>query len=147
MTTPDAPKTADLVQRLADLTAKMTGKLRELDEAILLASHELRDRLVKELPELRGKWSTSKGLLEQWVSSSADLLKQTRLNLAIGRTEGYIADADRMLAALRPSEAPPSPTEHPADIPPPAHDLSDQRPSFWDLLTRWLFRRRNVLPK
>jgi hypothetical protein len=55
MTTPDAPKTADLVQQLADLTAKMAGKVRELNEAIPLAPNEPRDRLVKNFLELRGK--------------------------------------------------------------------------------------------
>jgi hypothetical protein len=54
MTTPDAPKTADLVQRLADLTAKMAGKVRELNAAIPLAPNELRDRLVNNFLELRG---------------------------------------------------------------------------------------------
>lgn len=160
MTTPDVPKTADLVQRLADLTAKMAGKVRELNAAIPLAPNELRDRLVNNFLELRGNWSASKGLLEQWEpglktpaeeGSHVDLLKQTRLHIEIVVTEGYIADADRMLAALRASEAPPSPNESPADIPSPAHDLSDQRPSWWsrtaDLLTKLIFGRKNVLPK
>jgi hypothetical protein len=82
---------------------------------------------------------------------SFGLLKQTRLNIEIGQTEDYIAEADQMLASLRTSEAPPSPNENPVDIPPPDHDLWDRGPSFWNqtinFLSKLTLGRRNVLPK